>query len=422
MSDQTDVAIIGAGPNGLSLAAHLAGRGVAFRIFGRPMENWLGMPRDMLLKSEGFASSLYDPKNALPLAKYCRERGLGYADLGLPVPNTTFCEYGLAFQRRLVPTLDQRLVSEVRRNGTGYRLTLEDGATLEANRVVVATGITNFAWLPPSLSGLPTDKVTHSAHHADPSRFRGIDVIVVGGGSSAIDLGTLLHEAGAKVRLVTRRTVLPVHTRMRLPRPLADRLRDPLSAIGPGWRSCFFTRCASIVHRLPASRRLKWVKTQLGPAAGWFMAERVKSVPVLYGQSPKGAEIVDGKVRLTLIGADGKQSTLDTEHLIAATGYRPDVARMPFLDPELQKAIATLEGAPTVSLQFESSVPGLYFVGPATANSFGPLMRFAVGARFAAPRLARHLAASVGMQPAGAREADQPLLPEGVSPQIGARA
>ena len=417
MADHTDVAILGAGPNGLSLAAHLAASGVSFRIFGRPMESWLGMPRGMLLKSEGFASSLYDPRGALPLGKYCRERGLGYADIGLPVPNATFCEYGLAFQRRLVPTLDQRLVSEVRRSGAGFRLTLEDGATLQANRVVVATGITNFAWLPPNLSGLPADKVTHSAAHADPGRLRGVDVVVVGGGSSAIDLSALMHEAGAKVRLVTRRAELPLHTRMRLPRPLSDRLREPLSAIGPSWRSCFFTRCAPILHRLPAARRLKWVKTQFGPSAGWFMADRIKPVPVLYRQSPVGAELAGDKVRLAVAGADGQRSTIDCEHLIVATGYRPDVARMTFLDRELRQAIATLEDAPIVSLRFESSVPGLYFVGPPTANSFGPLMRFAVGARFAAPRLARHLAATV-RQPAGRPATDEALLAD----QVGARA
>lgn len=417
MSDHTDVAIIGAGPYGLSIAAHLSQRRIAFRIFGRPMESWLGMPRGMLLKSEGFASSLYDPQGSLPLGKYCRERGLGYADLGLPVPNSTFCEYGLAFQRRQVPSLDQRLVSRVRSSEGGFHLTLEDGTTLQARRVVVATGITNFAWLPPMLSGLPADKVTHSAQHADPERFRGIDVTVVGGGSSAIDLGALMHEAGAKVRLVTRRAELPLHTRMRLPRPLSDRIREPLSAIGPSWRSCFFTRAAPIFHRLPAARRLKWVKTQFGPSAGWFMAERIRPVPVLFGQSPLGATIADGKVRLELSDRQGERRTLDTEHLIVATGYRPNVARLDFLDPALQAAIATLESAPIVSLQFESSVPGLYFVGPPVANSFGPLMRFAVGARFAAPRLARHLAAT-SKQPAGSPAAEDRLLPG----QVGARA
>jgi thioredoxin reductase len=392
MPEHTNIAIIGAGPYGLSIAAHLAYRGISFRIFGRPMENWLSMPRGMLLKSEGFASSLYDPRGELTLKEYCREQGIAYADIGRPVPLATFCDYGLAFQRRLVPILDPRMVSRVSKTTPGFQLTLEDGDMVKADRVLVATGITHFAWLPPSLIGLPADKVTHSASHSDLARLRTLDVTVVGGGSSAIDTAALLHEAGAKVRVVTRRAELPIHSRMRLPRPWRDRLVAPMSAVGPGWRSCFFTGCAPIVHRMTAERRVKWVRNELGPAAGWFMASRIAPVLVLPRHSPIGAVMVGDRVRLTLVDGEGRESALDTDHLIAATGYRPNVAQLRFLDAELQQAVATLEQAPIVSGQFESSVPGLYFTGPATAYSFGPVMRFAAGARFAAPRIAHHLA------------------------------
>jgi hypothetical protein len=36
-------------------------------------------------------------------------------------------------------------------------------------------------------------------------------------------------------------------------------------------------------------------------------------------------------------------------------------------------------------------MPGLFFVGPAAANSFGPLMRFACGARYTSTWLAKYL-------------------------------
>jgi cation diffusion facilitator CzcD-associated flavoprotein CzcO len=103
-----DVAIIGAGPYGLSLAAHLRKRGVEHRIFGRPMQMWQErMPKGMCLKSDGFASSLYDPDDSFTLAHFCRETGLPYQHSGLPIPLETFLSYGLAFQQRLVPQLEE---------------------------------------------------------------------------------------------------------------------------------------------------------------------------------------------------------------------------------------------------------------------------------------------------------------------------
>jgi cation diffusion facilitator CzcD-associated flavoprotein CzcO len=394
MSDQTDVAIVGAGPYGLSLAAHLAHRGVRFRSFGRPMENWLKMPRGMSLKSDGFASGLFDPAGVLPLDRFCREQGYGYADLGLPVPVATFCAYGLAFQKRLVPDLDRRLVTHLAAGDDGFRLRLEDGTALRAARVVVATGITNLGWLPPVLRDLPAELVSHSARHSDPAALAGRHVTVLGGGSSAIDLATFLHEAGVDVRLVTRRAALPVHTAMRLPRRLADRVREPLTGLGPSWRSMFFVRAPGVVRLFPPQRRQKWVRTAFGPAAGWFMAGRIARVPTLYGHSLTGVEIVNGRVQLHLATADGQRQALETDHLIAATGYRVDLGRMDYLDPALAGAIDVADDSPVLTRHFESSVRGLYFVGPAATATFGPLMRFAYGAHYTSPRLARRLAAT----------------------------
>ena len=116
-----DVAIVGAGPYGLSTAAHLKAAGVNFRIFGSPMEFWLKhMPTGMHLKSEGFASSLYDPDSSFTLKAYCAERGLKYADIGNPVPLDVFAAYGIEFQKRFVPELEYRRVTSVQRAPSGF--------------------------------------------------------------------------------------------------------------------------------------------------------------------------------------------------------------------------------------------------------------------------------------------------------------
>ena len=106
-----DAAIVGAGPYGLSMAAHFRSRGIPFRIFGRPMDSWLAhMPKGMMLKSDGFASNIYDPDSKFTLKQFCAERRIDYADMGTPVQLNTFGDYGLAFRDRMVPELEDKLV------------------------------------------------------------------------------------------------------------------------------------------------------------------------------------------------------------------------------------------------------------------------------------------------------------------------
>ena len=151
-----DTVIIGAGPYGLSIAAHLAKSNLTFRIFGSPMQSWRShMPKGMLLKSEGFASGLYDPDSSFTLRHYCEEMNLPYDDIGNPVPLEVFSAYGVEFQKRLVPTLEQTDITSVSRTSAGFELETADGQFVHAHTVIVATGITNLSYLPPFLSICP---------------------------------------------------------------------------------------------------------------------------------------------------------------------------------------------------------------------------------------------------------------------------
>ena len=118
----------------------------------------------------------------------------------------------------------------------------------------------------------------------------------------------------------------------------------------------------------------------------------IGKVPLVLGYRPQAAEVVNGRVRLSLVAKDGSRRRLDTEHVICATGYRVDLRRIAPLTEALRAQIRAVENTPVLSSHFQSSVPGLYFIGPAAANSFGPLMRFAFGADYAARRVATHLA------------------------------
>jgi thioredoxin reductase len=394
MSTALEVVIVGSGPYGLSIAAHLQASGVPFRIFGPPMEVWREhMPKGMLLKSDGFASNLSDPASSFTLKHFCETRGIAYANTGLPVPVGTFVDYALAFQKKLVPQLDTRQVARIDRTADHYVVQLADGETVTARRVVLAVGISHFSYVPPSLAGLPTELLSHSSAHHDCSIFQGRKVTVIGGGASAVDLAALMHESGADVSIVARRSAIEFHDMPGPgPRTLWQRMRNPSSGLGPGWKSRFYTDAPWMFRYFPENLRLSIVQKHLGPAPGWPMKKRVQGkVPMLLGRNIAQAQRSNGGVRLSLSSEDGRMEEHETDHVVAATGYRPDVRRLTFLAETIQNQVHTIQNAPVLSPDFQSSVPGLYFVGIAAANNFGPMMRFAYGSNYTAHRLSSHL-------------------------------
>jgi thioredoxin reductase len=398
-----NTAIIGAGPYGLSVAAHFRQRGIPFRIFGRPMDSWLAhMPKGMMLKSDGFASDIYDPESAFTLRQFCAERGIEYADSGVPVRLDTFTGYGLAFKDRMVPEHEEKIVVTVDRLADGFRLQLQDGETFQARNLVLAVGITHFDYVPENLAHLPAEFLSHSARHREVEPFRGKDVVVIGGGSSAMDLAGLLGEAGAKVQMVSRRTELKFHSQPTgKPRSLWQQIRHPQSGLGPGMRSRFFADAPGVFYYLPECIRIEAVRRSLGPSGGWFIRDKViGKVPLHLGCTPLGAEVRNGNVHLRVRAQDGQERELVTGHLIAATGYRVNLERLQFLSADIRSKVDVVNGAPVLSSSFESSIPGLYFAGVAAASSFGPVMRFAFGAGFAARTLTRALARSLASAPA----------------------
>ncbi len=346
----------------------------------------------MRLKSEGFASSLYDPDSKFTLKTYCAENALPYADVGLPVPIETFIAYALEFQRRYAPELTDVQVSALAQCAGGFELTTGAGEVVRARQVVVATGIMNFAHLPPPLAGLPGAMVTHSSQHSDLSGFKGRKVAVLGAGASAIDMAALLHQAGAEVELIARRSKIEFHDPPNEPRPLFARLKAPRSGLGTGWRSLMCTDIPLVFHAMPQSLRFRAVERHLGPAPCWFVRDAVVGrLPMHLGATLAGARVQAGRVRLAFSQPGQEDKSIEVDHVIAATGYKVALSRLRFIGEELQSRIRKVTDTPILGRHFESSVPGLYFVGAAAANSFGPLLRFAYGARYTAARVATHL-------------------------------
>jgi FAD-dependent urate hydroxylase len=394
-SAHCEVVVIGAGPYGLSLAAHLRCFGTDFRIFGTPMHRWrTQMPKGMFLKSEGCASSLSDPAGRFTLAQFCAEESLCYGDYGVPVPLETFTRYGLGFQQHLVPGVEDVLVTTLDARSHGFEMTLSNGETVTAGKVVVATGLSHTAHIPPELVQLPAERLSHSGDHNDLSSFKGRQVVVIGAGQSALETAALLREAGASPHLIVRQPALawnlvPVIKR----RSLYQRLRRPMSNLGAGLGVWVYDNAPLLFHGLPLRTRTHIVRTTLGPAGGWWLKDRVVGrLPILLGHSVRDAQVRGDHVQLQLQGQNGDNIELRADHVIAATGYRFALRSLPFLSQRLLSRLSWAHPRPRLSRNFESAMPGLYFVGQASADSFGPVMRFVTGADYTARRVSGHIA------------------------------
>ena len=390
-SSSVEVAIVGTGPYGLALAAHLLGRGIEFRIFGTPMQSWHEMPPGMFLKSETYATSISDPAARCRLSDYCASRGLDGDQL---VSMDDFVGYGRWFQRELVPNVEDVYVTRIAQAPVGFELELATGERLHARNVVVATGINYFAFAPAEVAGLPADLSSHTAHHRNLDRFAGQDVTVLGGGQSALQTAALLHEQGAQVRVLVRKQWVVWN-----PQPtsgshgLMQRLRYPASGLGTGRRNWVYEHAPWAFHFLPSESRANIVRSDLGPAGAWWLRDRVvDQFPVLTGCTIRAAERDGAHVRLQLSRVDDGDAVIQTDHVISGTGFQVDLDRLTFIDLQLRSQLRRDAGSPALSTSFEASVPGMYFVGLPAAVSFGPMLRFVLGTSFASRRIGRHLA------------------------------
>jgi hypothetical protein len=393
MPNCVDLSIVGAGAYGLSLASYVNRSAIRLRIFGSAFNAWRSqMPSEMILKSTGFSSNISDPDGKFTLKKFCADRQIPYADEDLPIHIKDFCAYGVEFQRTLVPQLEDRQIVSLKQTANGFLLVTEDGEEVTARKVVLATGTSNYEYIPPELKHLPRSLVTHSAGHRDFEPFRGRKLVVLGRGASAVNAAAFACAAGADVELFSRKTVefdeIPSGKTPPWHRPLLN----PRTSLGPGWISMFLERTPWAFRLLPADLRLYVVKRKLGPAAGSYIRIIAEDkFPIHTPAYLQSAAEEGGRVALVFKNESGVERKVVADHVICGTGFHVDPASLPYLDRTLVKQIRTIDGSPVLSANFESSVPGLYFTGLPAAATFGPLLRFVHGTEFTSRTIDRHL-------------------------------
>jgi hypothetical protein len=384
-----DVAIIGAGPYGLSAGVHLKAKGVAACVFGEPMEFWAHkMPEGMLLRSPRVASSLSDPDGVFTLEAY---EAASKKEPCAPLPLDTFVEYGRWFRHQLGSDLDQRTVRRVERDQPGFRLTLQDGEQIRATYVVIAAGIGPFRKKPAVFQNLSPQQAVHCYEGRDVRRFAGKRVAVIGAGQSALESAALLHEANAQVEVIVRESHLRwigMHSWLHHMGPISSLLYSPHD-VGPVGISRLVAY-PKIVSRIPLKLRDRIRTRAVRPAGSRWLPERLAAVKITTGRSVSQATASGDEVALKL--DDGSERRVD--HILLGTGYQVDISRYDFLPPDLATAIEQFDGYPRLGSGFRCSVPGLYFIGATAARSFGPLLYFVAGTEFASRELVSHLSRS----------------------------
>jgi FAD-dependent urate hydroxylase len=384
---KSDVVIIGAGPYGLSAAAHLRTvKGLDVLIFGEPMSFWeRNMPAGMFLRSAWTATSIASPDLSLTLEAYqasSRER------FSHPVPLQSFVRYGHWYQRNAVPDVDPRKIVKVEADPKGFRVTLEDGDTILSRRVVVAAGIGSFARRPPEFSDLPPSLASHSSEHSKFDAFAGKTALVIGGGQSALESAALLHETGAQVEVITRTQKIhwlqgwaSTALHYKLGKFTKEFLYAPTD-VGPAGISQLMAR-PDLLRHLPRGLQDKLRRRAVRPAGARWLVHRLKDVPIRLGRSVASVSLAADRVR---VGLDD-QSERIVDHVLLGTGYHVDVSKYDFLAPQLTSSMDRMNGFPRLKKGLETSIPGLHILGAPAAWSFGPLMQFVSGARYASRSL-----------------------------------
>lgn len=376
-----DVVVVGAGPYGLAAAAHLLQQNLKVAVFGKPMSFWQEhMPRGMCLRSEWDKSDIGHPQGKLQLRQFVSS----YSP-AIPISLQTFIDYGLSFQKQAVPNVEETYVASIEREERRFRLTLVDGRKVSSRAVVMAVGIAYFAHIPEEYAGLPTDRVSHTVDHADFDSLIGKQVAVIGRGQSAVESAALLHEAGAEVHLITRgplQWMAPYRKRA-----LWERIRWPKTGIFPGWKYWFVEHLPYYYYRVPKERKdYHTNRSLLRVAASWLRDRVIGKVTLHEGVQVQRAEVADRHVALHL----SDNQVLKVDHIVLATGYEINIKRLPMLHSSLLAMLQSDDhNSPILSPWFESSVPGLYFIGGTALWSFGPLFRFVCGSKAAAERVSK---------------------------------
>ncbi len=368
MTTRTDLLVIGAGPYAYSAAAYARDRGIDTHVVGIPMAFWRDqMPTDMYLRS---GTDWYlDANREHTFQAFFEDRGLDPGEHD-PIPIGVFLDHTEWFARQKGLSPDPRLVADLTKPNGTFVAAMADGTTIEADRVLAAPGVGYFAQQPDWHDRVPAERRSHTSEMVTFDDLAGARVAVIGGRQSAYEWAALLCDHGAERVDVVHRHETPAFAKVSW--AFVDDYVDQTLAHRGWWRRLPAEEQAAIGRRFWEVGRLTlehWLMPRLTPGVVHRHPECAVTVAASDGEG----------VRLTL--TDG--TALEVDHVVLASGYRADLARVPYLSGVLDRVSVT-DGFPDLSEGFETSLDGLYVVGFAATRDFGPFYGFTKGCPSAA--------------------------------------
>jgi len=371
MTEKTPLLVIGAGPFGLSLAAHLKHKNVEHIHLGQSMDYWKNhMPAKMYLRSA--CDWHLDADNEDTILKYLAAQNLTPADVE-PLSLEFYLGYVNWFQSQKGLAPRPATVTRLSRAGDSFLAVLDNGSAIEAQKVVLGVGLRHFKNIPAEYKTLfPADRFHHTADLIDFSALKDKRVLIVGGRQSAFEWAALLHEEGAQEVQLTYRHDTPAFepSDWTWVNPILQDMVDQ-----PAWfRNLTQEEKDAVSKRMWREGRLK-----LEP---WLVRRISKENIVLHPQTHVTAcEQTPAALKITL----SDNSALMIDHVILATGYKVDLAQIPMLTAgNFADQINTKNGFPVLDEGFQSSIPNLYFTGFPAAQDFGPFFGFTAAVRTSA--------------------------------------
>ncbi len=386
------MAVVGAGPYGLAVAAAATAAGHSAVVFGPPLETWRHMPSDMELRAAWREMSLTEAGAPGSLEEWCAAAGVTPHE---PMSVTEFIAYATWFANRYVTEHVDATVTSVERREDGDLSVRAAGTDWRVSEVIVAPGIGPFPHTPQAFEGVMDDHRIGFAAAFEGGEHARLRIAVIGAGQSAVEAAAAAVRSGAKTTLLARSTVhwFADHEPSRPRGPLQRRVFElayPAVGYGPPPLNRLVLH-PDLFARLPVSLRKRLTGRLLRPGASpWLREGVVGKATIEEGVQVAAVACGEGAVELTL--SDGRR--LEFDRVLLGTGYRFRLDRLDFLSAELRGRIRVADGWPVLDHAFRTTEPRIRLVGYPAEGRFGPLARFVLGVPFTAARIGATLGRS----------------------------